>query len=134
PRPHRHRPPVARRAVRLSATPQIRHGPVVLGSDVGVWVVDHETGARSARRTSHVSPRAASVTLLVVGRSGPIVPGSKSLPLFDRSGSVHAERLKQQGRLFSPFIFEMLTSTRRLRVSGFFVALTQRTHSQRAIG
>jgi hypothetical protein len=74
------------------------------------------------------------VTLLVDRRSGPIVPGSKSLPLFDRSGSVHAERLKQQGRLFSPFIFEMLTSTRRLRVSGFFVALTQRTHSQRAIG
>jgi len=36
--------------------------------------------------------------------------------------------------LFPLFIFEMLTSTRRLRVSGFFVALTQRTHSQRAIG
>jgi len=47
---------------------------------------------------------------------------------------VHEERLKQQGRLFPPLIFEMLTSTRRLRVSGFFVALTQRTHSQRAIG
>jgi hypothetical protein len=47
---------------------------------------------------------------------------------------VHAERLKQQGRLFPLFIFEMLTSTRRLRVSGFFVALTQRTHSHRAIG
>ena len=47
---------------------------------------------------------------------------------------MHAERLKQQGRLFPLFIFEMLTSTRRLRVSGFFVALTQRTHSQRAIG
>ena len=56
------------------------------------------------------------------------------MPFFDRSGSVHAERLKQQGRLFPLFIFEMLTSTRRLRVSGFFVALTQRTHSQRAIG
>src|SRR5215475_9857829 len=61
-------------------------------------------------------------------------PGSMSLPFFDRSESVHAERLKQQGRLFPLFIFEMLTSTRRLRVSGFFVALTQRTHSQRAIG
>ena len=60
--------------------------------------------------------------------------GSRSLPFFDRSGSVHAERLKQQGRLFPLFIFEMLTSTRRVRVSGFFVALTQRTHSQRAIG
>ena len=47
---------------------------------------------------------------------------------------MHAERLKQQGRLFPLFIFEMLTSTRRLRVSGFLVALTQRTHSQRAIG
>ncbi|HJZ03765.1 MAG TPA: hypothetical protein VJ305_23860, partial [Streptosporangiaceae bacterium] len=65
------------------------------------------------------------------GRSS---PGSRSLPFFDRSGSVHAERLKQQGRLFPLFIFEMLTSTRRLRVSGFFVALTQRTHSHRAIG
>ncbi len=62
------------------------------------------------------------------------MPGSRSLPFFDRSGSVHAERLKQQGRLFPLFIFEMLTSTRRLRVSGFFVALTQRTHSHRAIG
>src|SRR5580658_3741677 len=61
-------------------------------------------------------------------------PSSRSLPFFDRSGSVHAERLKQQGRLFPLFIFEMLTSTRRLRVSGFFVALTQRTHSHRAIG
>ena len=47
---------------------------------------------------------------------------------------MHAERLKQQGRLFPLFIFEMLTSTRRLRVSGLFVALTQRTHSHRAIG
>src|SRR5262245_49383489 len=61
-------------------------------------------------------------------------PGARSLPFFDRSGSVHEARLKQQGRLFPPFIFERLTSTRRLRVSGFFVALTQRTHSQRAIG
>src|SRR5262245_9405616 len=61
-------------------------------------------------------------------------PGARSLPFFDRSGSVHAERSKQQGRLFPLFIFEMLTSTRRLRVSGFLVALTQRTHSQRAIG
>jgi hypothetical protein len=43
-------------------------------------------------------------------------------------------RLKQQGRRFPLFIFERLTSTRRLRVSGFLVALTQRTHSQRAIG
>ncbi len=60
--------------------------------------------------------------------------GSRSLPPLDRSGSVHAERLKQQGRLFPLSIFEMLTSTRRRRVSGFFVALTQRTHSQRAIG
>src|ERR1700722_4643891 len=60
--------------------------------------------------------------------------GSKSLPFLDRAGSVHAERLKQQGRRFPLFIFEMLTSTRRLRVSGFFVALTQRAHSQRAIG
>jgi hypothetical protein len=38
------------------------------------------------------------------GRSS---PGSRSLPFFDRSGSVHADRLKQQGRLFPLFIFEM---------------------------
>src|ERR1035437_4142691 len=60
--------------------------------------------------------------------------GSISLPFFDRFGSVHAARLKQQGRRFPLFIFEMLTSTRRLRVSRFWVALTQRTHSHAAIG
>src|ERR1700733_7793501 len=60
--------------------------------------------------------------------------GSRSWPFFDRFGSVQAARLKQEGRRFPLFSFEMLTSTRRLRVSGFFVALTQRTHSQRAIG
>ena len=60
--------------------------------------------------------------------------GSISLPFVDRFASVHAARLKQQGRRFPLFIFEILTSTRRLRVSGFWVALTQRTHSQRAIG
>jgi hypothetical protein len=37
---------------------------------------------------------------------------------LDRSRSVHAERLKQQGRLFPLFIFEMLPSARRPRVSG----------------
>jgi hypothetical protein len=47
---------------------------------------------------------------------------------------VHAARLKQHGRRFPLCIFEMLTSTRRWRVSGFRVALTHRTHSQRAIG
>src|SRR6202047_4375262 len=57
-----------------------------------------------------------------------------SLPFFDRFGSVHPARFKQQGRRFPLFIFEMLTSTRRLRVAAFGVALTQRTHSQRAIG
>jgi hypothetical protein len=57
-----------------------------------------------------------------------------SLLFFDKLGSVHEARLKQQGRRFPLFIFEMLTSTRRLRVSGLGVALTQRTHSQRAIG
>jgi hypothetical protein len=60
--------------------------------------------------------------------------GWTSLPLFDRCGSVHAARLKQQGRRLPLFIFEILTSTRRLRVSGLLVAFTQRTHSQRAIG
>src|SRR5438876_1863249 len=57
-----------------------------------------------------------------------------SLPFFDRFGLVYAARLQQQGRRFPLFIFEILTSTRRLRVSGFWVALTHRTHSQRAIG
>jgi arsenical pump membrane protein len=60
--------------------------------------------------------------------------GSISLPFLDTSGLVQAARLKQQGRRFPLFIFEILTSTRRLRVSGFLVAFTQRTHSQRAIG
>src|ERR1043166_2727261 len=44
--------------------------------------------------------------------------GSMSLPLLDTSGSVQAARLKQQGLRFPLFIFEILTSTRRLRVSG----------------
>ena len=59
---------------------------------------------------------------------------SRSLPFLASCGSVHAERLKQQGLRFPLFIFEMLTSIRRLRVSGLLVAFTQRTHSQRAIG
>jgi hypothetical protein len=59
---------------------------------------------------------------------------STSLPFFERSGSVHAARLKQQGRRLPDRSFEMPTSTRRRRASGFFVALIQRTHSQRAMG
>jgi hypothetical protein len=58
------------------------------------------------------------------GRDQRSSPGWTNLPFFARSGSVHAERLKQHGRLFPLFIFEMLTSTRRLRVSGFFALLT----------
>src|SRR6266852_6676002 len=54
---------------------------------------------------------------------------SISLLFFDRFGSVHAARLKQQGRRFPLFIFEILISTRRLRVSAFWVALTHRTRS-----
>ena len=60
--------------------------------------------------------------------------GLISFPFFERSGSVHAARLKQHGRRFPLCIFEMLTSTRRWRVPGFRVAFTHRTHSQRAIG
>src|SRR5205823_14731213 len=60
--------------------------------------------------------------------------GSMSLPFLDRIGSVHAARLKQQGRRFPLFIFEIITSTRRLRVSGSWLALTERTQSLRAIG
>ncbi len=59
---------------------------------------------------------------------------AESLPFFDSSGSVQAARSKQQGRRLPLFIFEIVTSTRRLRVSEFLVAFTQRTHSQRAIG
>jgi hypothetical protein len=72
----------------------------------------------------------------VVGRVGAQEPdrGSSSLPFVDRSGSVHAARLKQQGRRLPLVNLEMLTSTRRLRVEGLLVAFTQRTHSQRAIG
>jgi hypothetical protein len=88
---------------------------------------DQTVFARAPQRSFPASAR----RIVDQGRSS---PGSRSLPFFDRSGSVHAERLKQQGRLFPLFIFEMLTSTLRPRVSGFFVALTQRTHSQRAIG
>ncbi|HEX9515554.1 MAG TPA: hypothetical protein VF940_05185, partial [Streptosporangiaceae bacterium] len=88
-------------------------------------------GGERRRRSAACSVPDSARRIVDQGRSS---PGSRSLPFFDRSGSVHAERLKQQGRLFPLFIFEMLTSTRRLRVSGFFVALTQRTHSQRAIG
>ena len=43
-------------------------------------------------------------------------------------------RSKQQGRRLPLRILSRETSTRRARVSGFFVAPTQRTHSQRAIG
>jgi hypothetical protein len=73
----------------------------------------------------------------LIGRSGTHLchhADSMSLPFFDRDGSVQAARLKQQGRRLPLFIFDMLTSTRRLRVSGLLVAFTQRTHSQRAIG
>ena len=67
-------------------------------------------------------------------RAHVLYAASTSLPFFDRSGSVHAARSKQQGRRLPDRSFEMPTSTRRLRVSGFLVALIQRTHSQRAIG
>ena len=40
----------------------------------------------------------------------------------------------QQGRRLPLFIFEMLTSTLRSRVSGLSAAFTHRTHSHRAIG
>jgi hypothetical protein len=43
-------------------------------------------------------------------------------------------KVKQQGLRFALFIFDKLTSTRRVRVSGLLVAFTQITHSQRAIG
>src|SRR5947207_6060422 len=85
-----------------------------------------------ARRSSP-QPRRSGPQRNTVGRDKNHA-GSRSLPFFDRYGSVHAARLKQQGRRFPLFILEILTSTRRLRVSGLLVALTQRTHSQRAIG
>src|SRR5690625_6368456 len=57
-----------------------------------------------------------------------------SFPFLDSSGSVQEDRSKQQGRRLPDSSFEIATSTRRARVSAFFVALIQRTHSQRAIG
>ena len=85
--------------------------------------------------TPHSRMQSGAVTLALKEASNTTnYADSMSLPLFDRFGSVHGARLKQQGRRFPLFIFEILTSTRRLRVSGFGVALTQRTHSQRAIG
>lgn len=41
---------------------------------------------------------------------------STSLPFFDRSGSVHEARSKQQGRRLPDRSFEIPTSTRRSRV------------------
>src|ERR1700694_5905213 len=66
---------------------------------------------------SYIRPRAIQTT-----SNTPYHAGSISLPFLERFGSVHAARLKQQGRRFPLFIFEILTSTRRLRVSGFGVA------------
>src|SRR5207237_39798 len=85
-----------------------------------------------ASRMSTTLTRRRNATHVVLARESHA--GSMSLPFLDRFGSVHAARLKQQGRRFPLFIFEILTSTRRLRVPGSWVALTQRTHSQRAIG
>ena len=85
--------------------------------------VDCEAGARAASRRSYLGHRAHV----------PYV-ASTSVPFFDRSGSVHAARSKQQGRRLPDRSFEIPTWMRRLRVSGFLVALIQRTHSQRAIG
>src|SRR6266849_570520 len=105
---------------------------LVAGGRLTGWLGRCAVAVVSRRRRSAACSVPDSANRIVdQGRSS---PRSRSLPFFDSSGSVHAERLKQQGRLFPLFIFEMLTSTRRLRVSGFFVALTQRTHSQRAIG
>jgi len=84
----------------------------------------------TARAAAHAPVEQATGTLAHLSDHG----SSISLPFLDMFGSVQAARLKQQGRRFPLFIFDMLTSTRRLRVSRLLVAFTQRTHSQRAIG
>src|SRR5690606_37608404 len=79
-------------------------------------------------------PRLGPCGLGPGGGASTVFQRRTSLPLFESSGSVQDARLKQQGRRFPPCILEMLTSTRRLRVAGFLVALIHRTHSHRAIG
>jgi hypothetical protein len=72
------------------------------------------------------SPAAKTPGTLVSSRNGSRSSAQPlgRLPFFERSGSVHAERSKQQGLRLPLFIFEIVTSTRRLRVSGFLVAFT----------
>jgi hypothetical protein len=106
-----------------------------------------EASGRSARHPPRRAPGASTLVAPTVGTavfpartleppltSGVGYAGSRSLPLRASRGSVQAERSKQHGLRLPLFIFDRLTSTRRLRVSGLLVAFTQRTHSHRAIG
>jgi hypothetical protein len=79
---------------------------------VTAWCLEGEWRAETVIR--RVQPPDSARRIVDQGRSS---PGSRSLPFFDRSGSVHAERLKQQGRLFPLFIFEMLTSSSSSRLT-----------------
>ena len=88
-------------------------------------------GAKSGPQLAHGAIVAGSS---VRGPLRELESTSASTPFLASSGSVQAARSKQQGRRFPERSFEMPTSTRRLRVSGFLVVVIQRTHSQRAMG
>jgi hypothetical protein len=123
---------------RISRPPHSTALPPLQGNEDGpCFIVRH----RVRRAPPRMGATRRCQVVLVESDAASLAPGprvvhagSVSLPFFDRSGSVHAARLKQQGGRFPLFIFEMLTSTRRLRVSGFGVALTPRTHSPRCQG
>lgn len=101
---------------------------LLIGTSVGPVIVPWASGALMA--ACALAAGVAALIAMPLHDHGDWM----SLPFLDTYGLVQAARLKQQGRRFPLSIFEILTSTRRLRVSGFLVALTQRTHSQRAIG
>jgi hypothetical protein len=146
-RPHAHRLPRRSRPGggrwrAQSSAHRLLHKPGDLRLVGGGQLLQRERGRPhgavvEVRRVVEAQRRVPRLELLRgSGRSRRHVPytSSISLPFFDKAGSVHAARSKQQGRRLPDRSFEMLTSTRRLRVSRFLVAFIQRTHSQRAIG
>jgi hypothetical protein len=60
--------------------------------------------------------------------------GLISFPFLDRSGSVHAARLKQHGLRFPPLHLGDAGLDAALAGAGIAGRMTHRTHSQRAIG
>src|SRR5699024_3413572 len=114
----------------------------------GFWLLFATAAAASALGaglTLTVRPRRASLHAPGADEAGlesglvcTVLPAPQeipsSFPCLDSSGLVQEVRSNQQGRRLPDSSFEIATSTRRARVSAFFVALIQRTHSQRAIG